>query len=113
MGCLLEFFVELLGELFFELVGHCYIKLMQLIVPQKSISEKTKKVIKNSVSAIAGVLAFVLIIGIILFLQAEPTVKTVGRYMTFIPLSIMALQIILGIVVRIIEHFRKNKITEI
>lgn len=112
MGCLLELFVEFFAELFFELVGYCYIKLMQLIVPQKTISKKVRTVIKRTATVVAALLGVALIVGIILFLQADPVVKTVGKYMTYIPLIIIAVQIALGIVVKIIEHFRKNKITE-
>ncbi len=107
MGCLLEFCLELFFEVFIELIGHCYIKLMQLIVPQKVISDKTRIVIKRAVTIAAVLLAVVFILGIILFLQADPAVKTVGRYITHTSLIVVAAQIALGIAVKIIEHYRK------
>ena len=103
MGCLLEFFLELI----FELVVYCYIKLMQLIVPDKVISEKTTGIIKTTVTAIAALLAIVLIIGAILLIQDDPDIKNVGKYMTYIPLTIIGAQILLGIAVRIVCHFKK------
>ncbi|MBQ7330679.1 MAG: hypothetical protein IJW94_02665 [Oscillospiraceae bacterium] len=107
MGCLLELFFEIFVEGMFELVGHCYIKLMQLIVPDKTISEKTKKTIKNIATTFAALLAVVLIIGFVLLLQEDPFIENIGKYMTYIPLSIMVLQILLGIIVKIVGHFKK------
>lgn len=104
MSCLIEFF----GELFFELITYCYIKLMQLIVPDKVISEKTKKTIKDTVTTIAALLFITLIIGVILLLQDDPAIKIIGKYMTFIPLSIIVLQIIAGLIIKIITN-HKNK----
>lgn len=39
MGCL----VELIFEVIFQMIFDCYIELMQLIVPDNIVSEKTKK----------------------------------------------------------------------
>ncbi len=107
MGCLLELFFEIFVEGMFELVGHCYIKLMQLIVPDKTNSEKTKKTIKNIATTFAALLAVVLIIGFVLLLQEDPFIENIGKYMTYIPLSIMVLQLLLGIIVKIVGHFKK------
>jgi hypothetical protein len=107
MGCLLELLFEIFVEGIFELIGHCYIKLMQLIVPDKTVSEKSKKTIKNIVTIFAALFAIALIIGFILFVQEDPFIKSIGKYMTYIPLSIIVLQILLGIVVKIVGHFKK------
>lgn len=53
MGCLLELFFEIFVEGIFELIGYCYIKLMQLIVPNKKVSEKTKRTIRNIATTFA------------------------------------------------------------
>ena len=37
MGCLMELFFEIFVEGIFELAGYSYIKLMQWIVPDKTI----------------------------------------------------------------------------
>ena len=107
MGCLLELFFEIFVEGIFELIGYCYIKFMQLIVPDKKVSEKTKKTIRNIATTFAVLLAVVLIIGFILLVQEDLFVKNIGKYMTYIPLSIMVLQILLGIIVKIVDRFKK------
>ena len=107
MGCLLELFFEIFVEGIFELIGYCYIKLMQLIVPDKKVSEKTKKTIRNIATTFSVLLAVVLIIGFILLVQEDLFVKNIGKYMTYIPLSIMVLQILLGIIVKIVDRFKK------
>lgn len=80
---------------------------MQLIVPDKKVSEKTKKTIKNIVTTFAVLLVIVLIIGFVLFVQEDPFIKNIGRYMTYVPLAIMALQVLVGIFVKIICHLKK------
>ena len=107
MGCLLELFFEIFVEGIFELIGYCYIMLMQLIVPDKKVSEKAKKTIRNIATTFAVLLAVVLIIGFILLVQEDLFVKNIGKYMTYIPLSIMVLQILLGIIVKIVDRFKK------
>ena len=101
MGCLLELFFEIFVEGIFELICHCYIKLMTLIVPNKIISPGVQKVIKGILSAIAALLGIALVIGLILRIQDDPDIRNIGKYMTNIPLTIMAVQIVLGIVVKI------------
>lgn len=107
MGCLLELFFEIFVEGLFELIGYCYIKLMQLIVPTKAITARTKKIIKNIVTTIAGILALFTVIGVILLIQEDPFIKVIGRYMTYIPLTIISLQIMLGVITKLVCHFRK------
>ena len=102
MGCL----VELIFEVIFQMIFDCYIELMQLIVPDNIVSEKTKKIIKNTVTTIASLSMAFLIIGLVLILPDDPSIKIVGKYMTFIPLTIIVLQILLGIVVLIVKRFK-------
>ena len=107
MGCLIELFFEIFVEVIIELFGYCYIKLMQLIVPNKTASEKVKRIIKGIATTIAALLVVFLIIGLVLLVQDDPFVKTIGSYMTYIPLAMMVLQIAAGIVLKIINHFKK------
>lgn len=106
MGCLIEFFIEIFVEGVFELIGYCYIKLMQMIVPNKVVSEQTKIIIRNAVTTIAVILGVVLIVGLILFVQDDPYIKLIGKYMTYIPLALMILQVIVGLIVKLVNHFR-------
>ncbi len=107
MGCLLELFFEIFVEGIFELIGYCYIKLMQLIVPNKTASEKARRTIKKIATTIAAILGIVLIVGIILLVQADPFIKTIGKYMTYIPLAMIVLQMVVGIIVKIVNRFIK------
>ena len=107
MGCLIELFFEIFVEGIIELFGYCYIKLMQLIVPNKTASEKVKRIIKGIATTIAALLVVFLIIGLSLLVQDDPFVKTIGGYMTYIPLAMIVFQIAVGIVMKIVNHFKK------
>lgn len=107
MGCLLELFFEIFVEGIFELIGFCYIKLMQLIVPAKTVSDKTRKTIKNLATMFAALLVVGLIIGLALLVQEDSFIKNIGKHMTYITLAIMALQVLLGVLVKIIGYFKK------
>ena len=107
MGCLMEFFLEIFVEGVFELAFYCYLKLMQLIVPEKSIPDKTKRVIKNTIKVIACLLFLIILIGLVFLTETHSVLHTVGLYMTFVSLGIIALEIVLGIVFRIVSHRKK------
>ena len=107
MSFVLELLFEIFVEGILELFSYCYVKLMTLIVPDKTISDTAKVKIKIAVKAVAGILAIVLIIGLILLLQEDSLIKTIGKYMTFIPLTIIILQIVSGIIFKTINHFKK------
>ena len=47
------------------------------------------------------------IIGFLLIIQDDPFFKNIGKYMTYIPLSIIALQVLLGILFKIALRFKK------
>lgn len=111
MGCLFEILFEIFGTIIIEgtieLVFYCYIKLIQLIVPKKTISEKNKAVIKNTVITVTVILMLSLFIGLLCLIQSNPVIKNVGKYMTYIPLIIIVFQITFGIVIKVINHFQK------
>ena len=104
MGCLIEIFFEIFIEGIFEIVWYCYTKLVQLIVPDKIISARVKKIIGTVFGA---VLVLALIIGLSLWVQEDPFIKNIGIYMTYISFAIIVIQIILGIFVRVLKHFKK------
>ena len=107
MGCLIELFLEIVVEVLFELIAVSYIKLMQLIVPNKSFAKRNKKIIKNTVTTIFSLLGVVLIIGVVFLVQKDTLFKTIGAYMTYIPLAIITLQILLGILVLAFSRLKK------
>ena len=57
---------------------------------------KFKKV-KNAVTTVSVLEAMCLFLGIIFLLPNDPTFNAVGKYMTFIQLSIIAIQLIIRI----------------
>ena len=107
MGCLFEILFEVFLEAVFEGLMWCYIKLMQLIVPEKNISNKTKNTIKKIITATSAILFIFLIIGAILWVQNDIIIKNIGKYMTLIPLTLIVLEILLGIILKIASFLRK------
>ncbi len=102
MGCLLEFLFEIIFEGVFEVIVYAYMKLMTLIVPEKKITDQTSTKIKNIVITVSVLLGIILVVGVILLLPPDPAINTIGKYMTFIPLTVIGIQVILGIVMKII-----------
>ncbi len=98
MGCLF-FPLELLIDGLFE--GWLY--LMELIVPEQHISRTFRCVLKIFVWIFSALLFFVMVLGIFAIISDDAFTKQIGGYMFFIPLCISAVQIILGITVRIIS----------
>lgn len=78
---------------------------MTLIVPDKRITDHAKRIIKNTVAAILGI---VLVIGLIFLIQDDPFIKNIGKYMTYIPLAIIALQAALGIITKAMIYFKRK-----
>lgn len=101
MGCLGEFFFELFAEGLFELISYCYFKLMQMIVPSRTFTEKTTKTMKKIAAVLAAVLLFAVIIGITLLTDTDPQISTVGKYITYISMAVIVAQLILGIVLKL------------
>lgn len=103
MGCLIEFIVEIVFGSMIE--GYFY--LMTLIAPERSPNQKTRNAIMVFATAIAGILFVVLFIGIFISLSDDAYTKMIGRYMVFIPLAIILIQILLGIILRLIVKRKK------
>ena len=83
-----------------------YLKLSSsLIPPFQSKIIKTK--IKNTITTISAFEVLFLFLGILFLLPDDPTFNIIGKFMTFIPLSIIALQLIIGITFTIINNKSK------
>lgn len=89
-------------ELLFELIIDCWFSLMQWIVPQRALGRRGRRVLKLLVGAFTCVLFFSMVLGIFALISDDPFTKQIGRYMVFIPLVISAVQIPLGIIVRLV-----------
>lgn len=67
MGCLAEFFFELVGEL----VGEAFISLSEVFIPEKKLSKKKRKVIRACSCAFAAVLFLADIIGVAVLVESK------------------------------------------
>lgn len=102
MGCLLfplEFLVDCIIEGWFYL--------MEWIIPEKYISRTFRIVLKVIVWIFSSLLYAIMFIGIFAIISPDPDTRLLGKYMVFIPLGISAVQIALGIIVRIITKKKK------
>ena len=113
MGCLFELLFEFVFELIVELVGTVYIRLMTLFVPEHQFNKSLKKRIENGVEVFAVLLLLCAIIGFFMFLQPPYAVKIAGAYLLFIPLGIIVIQIIAGIIYRIVRARGRHRWQEL
>lgn len=109
MGCLFELFAEILLEGILDLVWFSYIKIAHIWVPSKEIPPKTENRIKNIVTTVSVLLVLTLFIGLMFLLPDDKTIHAIGKYMTFIPLSIIGLQVVLGMIVMVVKLVKRNK----
>lgn len=109
MGCLFEVLFEVLVEGVLEGIVYGYIKLMSLIVPAHMVSEKTKNRIGIVVKVYAVILMVAIVIGLILLLQNDLYIKNIGRYCIFISLILSGIQVVLGMISKIIIIFVERK----
>ena len=86
-----------------------YLKTAHVLVPNKKLAKKTENKVRNIITVISALLVITLFIGIIFLLSAAPLFSTVGKYMTFVPLSIIGLQIFLSIIVMIVKLVKHHK----
>ena len=109
MGCLFEVFVEMFIEGIVYLVMFVYLKVAYVLVPSKEISPKVENKIRNIITTVSVLLALTLFIGVILLLPGDSIFNTIGKYMTFISLSVLGLQVVLSIVIMIVKLLKHHK----
>lgn len=102
MGCLL-FPLELLVDGIIE----GWLFLMEWIIPERYISRTFRIILKIFVWIFSALLLFVMLLGVFAIISDDVYTKQIGRYMIFIPLGISAVQILIGIIVRIISKKKK------
>lgn len=102
MGCLFELFFEIVLEGIFEGSLYGYIKLMSLIVPHYIVSEKAKKRIQISIILYSVILMILIIVGLIMLVQKDLDIKSVGRYFIFIRVILIGIQVVLGIISKVV-----------
>ena len=109
MGCLFEMFFEILIEGILNLFMFVYLKVAHVLVLNKIIPPKTENKIRNIITTVSVLLVLALFIGIIFLLPDDVMFNTIGKYMTFISLSIIGLQVVLSIVVMIVKLVETRK----
>lgn len=108
MGCLFEILCEIFVEGFLELFGYLYIKLMGLIVPKSAPSPKVQKVIRVIAYFTAAVLGLMLLAGLVLSTVCEGEARAVGNCLIWASTIIIAVQILAGIIMKIISALKKK-----
>ena len=108
MGCLIEFILQLFIEGTVGLFMSVYLKLSSSLIPNSLQSQKIKTKIKNTITTISAFEVLFLFLGIFFLLPDDPTFNIIGKFMTFIPLSIITLQLIIGITFTILKNKSKQ-----
>lgn len=98
----MEFFIEFFFEGLIELIGYSYVKVVSWILPKHKFSEKLHKRFKTGILILFVISILTLIFGIGLLTDGDPYEAKIGSYMTFIPLAVIGLQLLLGILAKII-----------
>ena len=102
MGCLFLPF-----ELLVDAIIDGWFFLMEWIIPERYLSRTFRIVLKICVCVFSGLLLFAMLLGVFAIISDDAYVKQIGRYMLFIPLGISAVQITLGIIVRLVSKKKK------
>ena len=103
----MDFLFDILFEFLAEGIAFLYFKLMCGIVPNKKYDACTAENIKYYVKIEAMVLLCIVVVGLIF--QMISGFQTVGLFLIFIPIAIICLQIISGVVVKILTFVKNNK----
>ncbi len=89
----------------FELIGDMLIDMwfavMQWIVPKKILGKRIRSILKVIIGVFSCLMLITMVLGLFAIISDDAYTKYVGKYMIFIPLGISAIQIVLGIIVRI------------
>ena len=102
MGCLF-FPLELFGDAIIE--GWFF--LMEWIIPERYLSRTIRTVLRILVWVFSALVLFIMLLGVFALISDDIYVRQIGKYMLFIPLGISAVQIIFGIIVRIVSKREK------
>lgn len=99
MGCIIDTIFDLIVEIWFEL--------MFLIIPENRFRKKTVNLLKMLIGLITGVLFIAIFIGTIAMIAGDEETKDFVQIPYFICLGISGLQIISGIILRIILNKKR------
>ena len=96
--------IGFLFEFIFDSIIEGYFALMQWIIPKKSISDRTRVVLKIFVYIFTALLFAIMFFGIFAIISDDEYTKSIGRYMLYIPLAISLVQIVFGVIIRIVSR---------
>lgn len=94
--------IGFLFEFIFDSIIEGYFALMQWIIPQKWLSKNFQTVLKIIVYIFTALLFITMFFGIFALISDDEYTKAIGRYMVFIPLAISLVQIVFGIIMRVV-----------
>ena len=109
MDFLYQIFLDIFVEGIWSLVFHVYLIFAKIFVPHKKMTEKTRNKIEKAITAISFVLLSCVFFGLPFLSSDREILYKIGEYMILIPLSIIGLQIILGILVSIVRTVKRSK----
>lgn len=97
---------DVFSELIFDGIIDSWFGLIRWIVPEKLQNEKARSVIKLVIDIFAALLMICVFIGLFAVISDDDYTRRIGKYMIFIPLGISAVQILIGIIVKIADRNR-------
>ena len=100
LGFIFEFILELILDAWFDL--------MQWIIPDIKRHKKLRIFLKILIGVFSFLLFMTMVLGICAIISDDPYTHLTGMYMFFIPFGISTLQIIIGIIIKIVKK-RKNR----
>ena len=98
----MDFLFDILIDAFFELFGEGFFALSSTFVPEKGVSEKTKRIIGCVFFSISIILLIGLVAGI--FILAETKGKSFWGWLL---ISLSIIYLLAGITLKIVSHIKK------
>ncbi len=108
MGCVIEFLIEFFVEILLEGILYGWFALMQLIVPERYVNDRFKRIVKIIVGIITALLFIGMIIGIVFMFYDDLGLQELGFYIFFVALGVSIAQIAAGIIVRILAKIKEK-----
>ena len=91
---------ELIGDIIFDM----WFAAMQWIVHEKILDKRTRNILKVIIGVFSCLLFITMALGLCAIISDDAYTKHFGKYLFFIPLGISVIQILFGIIVRIISR---------
>ena len=104
---LLEGVFDVVGKTVIDGIMHLCMWLVRLIVPEKTLSARAEKSLRRAVTVYTALLVVAFIIGVLLL--AERAAGVFALCLTFIPLGLIGLQLVIGVAFRAFLAAKKKK----